>query len=441
MNNMMRLLFMKSVSSRILVLLCTVLFLHGCFSYTSSYIADPTSRKTAKGLDPAAEVTRRPMILVEGAPSAEDPAVPVTVRAVERASGPEAETTTVDEYKYKRQWSPLLIPVGVFQLVVTPFICLGAGLDANPDSKALDTLFAGMNDRDCEVKGFARMGTYFVVGIHPTCEVRASTTKKEKRLTGQTITEDRPYKNAQLRMAVYPLFSSEASASAKVAEVPSRTLDLDAGGRAKVNVAALFEDFPRVPRTVDLAFAFEGSQPTPEKVVIDERTSEALYLPVREERAAEQAERDGKKMEALEHYGKAYASLADKVREPILWKKIYMLYQALPAKPSPSDAARRSMSRGQAAVESAKSAQDFDSAIRELEQATLNAPAWPDAYYNLGMVQGKLERYDEAIRNLQKYLDLASTAGDAEQVKTMIYQMEYRKEKAAKPHVPARTGQ
>jgi tetratricopeptide (TPR) repeat protein len=98
------------------------------------------------------------------------------------------------------------------------------------------------------------------------------------------------------------------------------------------------------------------------------------------------------------------------------------------------------MSRGQAAVESAKSTQDFDSSIRELEQAALNAPVWPDAYYNLGMVQGKLERYDEAIRNLQKYLDLAPAAGDAEQVKTMIYQMEYRKEKAAKPQVPARTG-
>lgn len=440
MNNMMRLLFMNSVSSRILVPLCAVFFLHGCFPYTSSYIADPTSRKTAKGLDPAAEVARRPMILVEGVPSAADPAMPVTVRAVERASGPEAETTTVNEYKYKRQWSPLLIPLGVLQLVTTPFICLGAGLDANPDSKALDTLFAGMNERDCDTKGWAMKGFYFTVGINPTCEVRASTTKKEKRLTGQTITEDRPYQNAQLRMTVNPLFPPEAPAPAKVAEAPSRTLDLDSGGRVEVNVAALFGDFPRAPRTVDLAFGFEGSQQPPEKVVIDERTSEALYLPVREERAAEQAERDGKKTEALEHYGKAYASLADKSREPILWKKIYTLYRTFPAKPSPSDAARRSMSRGQAAVETAKSTQDFDSAIRELEQAALNAPAWPDAYYNLGMVQGKLERYDEAIRNLQKYLDLAPAAGDAEQVKAMIYQMEYRKEKAAKPQVPARTG-
>ena len=141
-----------------------------------------------------------------------------------------------------------------------------------------------------------------------------------------------------------------------------------------------------------------------------------------------------KKADALEHYGKAYAALADKTRGPILWKKIYTLYRAFPAKPSPPDAARRSMSRGQAAVENGKvQPGDFDCAIREFEQAALNAPAWPDAYYNLGMVQGKLERYDEAIRNLQKYLDLAPTAGDAEQVKTMIYQMEYRKEKAAKP--------
>ena len=39
----------------------------------------------------------------------------------------------------------------------------------------------------------------------------------------------------------------------------------------------------------------------------------------------------------------------------------------------------------------------------------------PDAYYNLGMVQGKAERYDDAVQNLQKYLDLAPTASDAEE--------------------------
>ena len=415
---------------RIVVLLCAVFLLHGCFPYTSSYIADPMSRKTTKGIDPAADVTRQSVIIIDSSPSTEDPAALLAVRAVERMSGPEAVTTTVNEYKYKRYWSPLLIPVGAFQLVVTPFICLGAGLDQNPNSQALDKLFAGMNERGCEVKGFARMGTYFIVGISPTCEVRASTTTKEKKLTGRAVSEDRPYQNARFRMTAYPRFT--APAPPKSNEGPSRDVDLDGSGRGEINVAALFREFPRAPREVEIALAFEGSREPPTQFVINEALSEALYRPVQEEKAAEQAEREGKKADALEHYGKAYASLADRSREQSLWKKITALYRSFPTKPSPPDDARRLMIRGQAAVEMAKSAGDFDGAIREFQRAAAKAPFWPDAYYNLGMVQGKAERYDDAVQNLQKYLDLAPTASDAEEVKTLIYQFEYKKEKSGK---------
>ena len=231
-----------------MVLLCAVFLLHGCFPYTSSYIADPMSRKTTKGIDPAADVTRQSVIIIDSSPSTEDPAALLTVRAVERMSGPEAVTTTVNEYKYKRHWSPLLIPVGAFQLVVTPFICLGAGLDQNPNSQALDKLFAGMNERGCEVKGFARMGTYFIVGINPTCEVRASTTKKEKRLTGHAISEDRPYRNARFRMTAYPCSQRRPRHPQRSRRGPPAPSTSIPRGRAQVNVAALFREFPRAPR-------------------------------------------------------------------------------------------------------------------------------------------------------------------------------------------------
>jgi tetratricopeptide (TPR) repeat protein len=429
---MMRSLSVNITVPRVVALLCAVFLLHGCFPYTSSYIADPTSRKTTKGIDPAADVTRQSVIILDSAPSTEDPAAPLTVRAVERVSGPEAVTTTVNEYKYKRYWSPLLIPLGAFQLVVTPFICLGAGLDQNPNSQALDKLFAGMNERGCETKGFARMGTYFIVGVSPTCEVRASTATKEKKLTGRAVSEDRPYQNARFRMTAYPRFAPAAPAPPKSNEGLSRDVDLDGSGRGEINVAALFREFPRAPREVEIALAFEGSKEPPTQFVINESLSEALYRPVQEEKAAEQAEREGKKADALEHYGKAYASLADRSREQSLWKKITALYRSLPTKPSPSDDARRLMIRGQAAVEMAKSAGDFDGAIREFQRAAAKAPFWPDAYYNLGMVQGKADRYDDAVQNLQKYLDLAPTASDAEEVKTLIYQFEYKKEKSGK---------
>jgi len=95
----------------------------------------------------------------------------------------------------------------------------------------------------------------------------------------------------------------------------------------------------------------------------------------------------------------------------------------------PEDA-RRHMVRGQAAVETAKSSGDYKDAIAEFEQALKLAPDWPDAYFNLGMVQGAAGDYDEAIINLKKYLDLVPNAEDAAQVKDNIYKLEYKRERS-----------
>jgi hypothetical protein len=426
-----------------LVLLFVMFLVQGCFPYTSSFIADPTSKKTTRGVDPAAEATKQPVILVEKMPSGGNTATPLAVRAAERVSGPEAETTTVNEYKYKRHWSPLIIPVGALQLVSTPFICLGAGLDQNPNSQALDTLFAGMNAQGCETKGWARMGTYFILGIMPSCEVKASTTTKEKKLTGRTVSEDRPYEKARLRMTVSPQFTPGDQEQTKAGEGLSRVVDLDQGGKAEINVAALFRKFPRPPREVEILLALEAPAQASERVVIDEGTSEALYLPVREERLAEQAESAGNKAGALEHYGNAYASIADRDHEGALWKKITSLYRSMKPKPAVPDEARRYMVRGQTAVAEARSAADFEAAAREFEMAARQAPFWPDAYYNLGVLRGKMGLYDDAIKGLEKYLDLSPDADDAEQVKTMVYQLEYKKTKAgagAAPSGPSNAG-
>ena len=49
-----------------------------------------------------------------------------------------------------------------------------------------------------------------------------------------------------------------------------------------------------------------------------------------------------------------------------------------------SDEAKRHFDRGMAAVEMAKSPDDYAPAIKEFKQAASLAPNWPDAYYNLG---------------------------------------------------------
>ena len=95
-----------------------------------------------------------------------------------------------------------------------------------------------------------------------------------------------------------------------------------------------------------------------------------------------------------------------------------------------SDEAMRHFDRGQAAVEMAKTMADYEAAIKEFEKAATLAIDWPDVYYNLGLIQEKLSKYDNAIENLTKYLELSPNASDSRDVKRFIAKIEYKMEKA-----------
>lgn len=97
-----------------------------------------------------------------------------------------------------------------------------------------------------------------------------------------------------------------------------------------------------------------------------------------------------------------------------------------------SDEAKRYFDRGVIAVELAKSPADYESAIKEFGQAATLAPDWPDAYYNLGLVQEKAENYSDAVTSLRQYLRLAPNAQDAAEVKSIIARAEYKNEKLLK---------
>lgn len=93
-----------------------------------------------------------------------------------------------------------------------------------------------------------------------------------------------------------------------------------------------------------------------------------------------------------------------------------------------SEEAKRHNDRGMAAADMAKSPEDFKDAIKEFEQAIRLAPDWPEVYFNLGMVQEKAEKYSDAVTNLKQYLRLAPNASDAEEVKSLINKLEYKKD-------------
>lgn len=94
-----------------------------------------------------------------------------------------------------------------------------------------------------------------------------------------------------------------------------------------------------------------------------------------------------------------------------------------------SDEAIRHFDRGQAAVEMATSTAGYEDAIKEFEKAARLASDWPDVYYNLGLIQEKVGKRADAIRNLTKYLELSPNATDYREVKRFIAKMDYKKEK------------
>ena len=104
-----------------------------------------------------------------------------------------------------------------------------------------------------------------------------------------------------------------------------------------------------------------------------------------------------------------------------------LLLSAVDAQTIPEEA-RRHMARGQAAVEMAKSSEDYEAAIREFQEAARLAPDWPDPYFNLGLVQEKAGKFREAIASLNRYFQLAPNAPDAAKIQEQIYKLEYKAE-------------
>ncbi|MDE2309864.1 MAG: tetratricopeptide repeat protein [Betaproteobacteria bacterium] len=117
-----------------------------------------------------------------------------------------------------------------------------------------------------------------------------------------------------------------------------------------------------------------------------------------------------------------------------LREKIIKLAQELKPAPAVPDEAERRMVRGTAAFKGAKSVADYQDAVKEFEQATLTAPWYGDAYFNLGVAQDKAENYEAALRSL-KLSQLVSP--DNKEIKTLMYEVEYRNEKARSPDVLA----
>jgi tetratricopeptide (TPR) repeat protein len=98
------------------------------------------------------------------------------------------------------------------------------------------------------------------------------------------------------------------------------------------------------------------------------------------------------------------------------------------AQPNISNEAQRYFDRGMAGVEMAKSLEDNALAAEEFKKAIAFAPDWPEPYYQLAIIQEKMENYGTAVINLKRYLFLAPNASNAAAVQSLINKLEYKQE-------------
>lgn len=83
-----------------------------------------------------------------------------------------------------------------------------------------------------------------------------------------------------------------------------------------------------------------------------------------------------------------------------------------------SEKARQHFDRGMAAIEIAKTPEDYVLAIEEFQKVQAIAPGWPDIYYNLGLIQEKTGKYKNAAISLRQYLQLVPDSPDAAAMST-----------------------
>jgi tetratricopeptide (TPR) repeat protein len=106
-------------------------------------------------------------------------------------------------------------------------------------------------------------------------------------------------------------------------------------------------------------------------------------------------------------------------------EEILKLASLMHPPPTVGDEARRAATQGKIAFKKANSTADFEEAKKQFENAIKLASWWPEAYFNLALIEEKLREYDAAKDNFELYVYAAPGADDVAAVQEKIYELEY----------------
>ncbi|TSA40457.1 MAG: tetratricopeptide repeat protein [Verrucomicrobiales bacterium] len=115
--------------------------------------------------------------------------------------------------------------------------------------------------------------------------------------------------------------------------------------------------------------------------------------------------------------------------EPMDFEKVAERYIAANPKPPLSEDLRKLSVQAEFAFQK----KQYDEAVSLYGQALAIAPWWPKGRFNRALLLSELERYEQAIAEMKKYLMLVPGAQDARAAQDRIYQWEAEVAKAGAP--------
>lgn len=134
----------------------------------------------------------------------------------------------------------------------------------------------------------------------------------------------------------------------------------------------------------------------------------------------------------MQQFQQAVAALKQNPADSALREKIMRQAAELnPPPPLPEDT-QRFLARGKVAMSEAKQTADFNDAAQQFGHAIDAAPWYGPAYYNLAVAQNAAADFAAARQNLNLYLAWARDPADIQTTKDLIYQLEYKQEKAGR---------
>ena len=226
--------------------------------------------------------------------------------------------------------------------------------------------------------------------------------------------------------------------------IPQEARDYFAQGMAQFGKAANAEDFRGAAKQFELAAqaapwyaeAYYNLGAAYAKAGDYEKEKQALRVymtAVRDESSVQAAQdliKEADYKQAQAEFEQALASLKKDPSNSALRGKIVRQAASFNPPLTVPEEADRYMARGKVAFEDAKEPAEFKDAVREFQRARDAAPWYGPIYYSLGVAQSTAGEYKAAKENLSIYLNWALDPNQTKAAKDLIYQIDYRQEKA-----------